>query len=86
MAEITDNTIIITKDDGTEDSWKILFYYENEERKKTFYFVYKDEDPDSILVLWSADGKTVAEPDEEELAEAEEVLEAYESDPKIAAA
>ena len=37
MLEITDNTVIITKDDGTEDHWKIYFYYRNPERNKTYY-------------------------------------------------
>ena len=38
MLEITDNTVIITRDDGTEDTWKIYFYYHNPERNKDFFF------------------------------------------------
>ena len=40
MAEITDNRIIITDDSGMEETWKILFYYENPERKKTFKILF----------------------------------------------
>ncbi len=84
MAEITDNRIIITDDSGMEETWKILFYYENPERKKTFYFIYKDENPDDLLVMASEDGKTLLEPTVEEMEEASEMLETYEDDPKIA--
>ena len=81
MAEINDNSIIITDEEGKEDAWKILFYYENPERKKTFYFIYKDESPDDLLVVTSADGLSLEEPNEEEMEEASEMLETYESDP-----
>ena len=42
MLEITDNTVIITKDDGTEDTWKIYFYYHNPDRNKDFFFLFKE--------------------------------------------
>ena len=84
MTEINDNSIIISDDSGNEDVWKILFYYVNEERKKTFYFIYKDENPDELLVVCSEDGVTLSEPSEEEMEEASEMLETYEDDPKIA--
>ena len=84
MTEITDNSIIITDDSGNEDAWKILFYYENPERRKTFYFIYKDENPDDLLVMASEDGRSLIEPTEEEMEEASEMLETYEDDPKIA--
>lgn len=81
--EITDNTIVITKDDGTSESWRIYFYYHNEDREKDYFLIYKDEDPDSLLVLASKDGVSLEEVSEEEFKEAEETLEAYENDPKI---
>lgn len=83
--EINDNTVIITRDDGGEDVWKLLFYYENEERGKSYYFLYKEEDPDSLIVMASTDGVSLENVSEEELAEAEEILESYESDPKMQA-
>jgi hypothetical protein len=83
MIEITDNTIQITQNDGTVDTWKIYFYYHNPERKKDYYLIFKDEDPDSLLVMASADGKELEEVSEEEFAEAQEMLETYENDPKI---
>lgn len=84
MLEINDNTIIITKDDATSEEWKIYFYYHVDERNKTYYFIYKDEDPDSLIVMASSDGKTLENVSDEEYEEASEMLETYESDPKIA--
>ena len=83
MLEITDNTVIITKDNGEEDVWKLYFYYENKERGKTYYFLFKEEDPDSLIVMGTKDGKTLENLNEEELAESEEILDAYENHPKI---
>lgn len=83
MIEINDNSIEITKEDGTVDTWKILFYYENEERGKTYYLIYREEDPDSIVVMGTDDGKTLSSVSEEEMEEAEETLRAYEEDPNI---
>ncbi len=83
MIEINDNTILITKDDGSVEEWKIYFFYHMDERNKTYYFIYKEEDEDSLIVMASSDGKTLENVSEEEYEEAEEVLEAYENDPKI---
>lgn len=83
MFEIKDNTIEITKEDGSLEYWKILFYYHNPERGKDYYLIYREEDPDSLLVMASADGKELLDVSEEELAEADEMLEAYENDPKF---
>jgi hypothetical protein len=83
MFEINDNTISITREDGKKEDWKIYFYYQNEERGKTYYLIYKDDDPDSLLVMASNDGTELTEVSEEEFAEAQEMLEAYEKDPKI---
>ncbi len=83
MIEAKGNDMIITKEDGTEEVWKIYFYYVEEESKKTFYFLYKEEDPDSLIVMGSLDGKSLAPIEEEEMERAEEVLAAYEEDPTI---
>ncbi len=86
MAEPKENEIVIKKDDGSEQTLSILFFYENPERKKTFYFLYKEETPEDVLVLTSVDGVSMEYPNEEELEEAEEMLDTYENDPKIAEA
>lgn len=85
MIEIKDNTLIITRDDGTEDFWKILFYYHNDERNRDYYLLFKDSDPDSLIVMATDDGKTLLEVSNEEFAEAEEMLETFENDPKMQA-
>ena len=84
MLEINDNTIVISKDDGTSEEWKIYFFYHVDERNKTYYFIYKEEDPDSLIVMASKDGETLEEVSDEEYEEASEMLETYENDPKIA--
>lgn len=78
MIEITDNSMEITRDDGTVDRYKILFYYRHDGRAKDFYFLYKEEDPDSLIVMASADGVTLEDVSEEEYEEAEEMLSSYE--------
>jgi hypothetical protein len=83
MIDIQDNTILITKEDGTTDTWRIYFYYHNPERNKDFYFIFKDEDPDSLIVMASSDGKELSEVTPEEFQEAQEMLDTYENDPKI---
>jgi hypothetical protein len=83
MIDIQDNTILITKEDGTTDTWRIYFYYHNPERNKDFYFIFKDEDPDSLIVMSSSEGKELSEVSEEEFQEAQEMLDTYENDPKI---
>ncbi len=83
MLEINDNTIAITKEDGTTEEWKIYFFYRVDERNTTYYFIYKEEDEDSLIVMASKDGTTLENVSEEEYEEACEVLDAYENDPKI---
>jgi hypothetical protein len=71
---------------GRRESLKILFYYNNPERKKDFYFIYKEDDPENVIVMASSDGKELQEVTDEEFEEAQEMLETYENDPKIAEA
>lgn len=86
MIEITDNTMLITHEDGSEEKLKILFYYNNPERKKDFYFIYKEEKPEDVIVMSSSDGKELQEVTDEEFEEAQEMFDTYENDPKIAEA
>ncbi|MCF0112778.1 MAG: DUF1292 domain-containing protein, partial [Bacilli bacterium] len=75
--------MIVTREDGTEEKLKILFYFHNDERQRDYYFIYKEETPDDIMCLSSADGVTLESLTDEEMDEAEQVLAAYEEDPKI---
>ncbi len=84
MIEIkNDNDIVITKEDGTEQLLKILFYFHNDQRDKDYYFLYEEGNEDDIIVLGTKDGETMDTLTDEELDEADQVLEAYESDPTI---
>ena len=81
--EINDNEIVLTKENGEKEVAKILFYFHNDQRGKDYYFLYKEENPDDVLVMSSSDGTSLDEVDDEEFDEAEQVFEAFQEDPKI---
>ncbi len=81
--EIKDNEIVLTKEDGSEEVAKILFYFHNDQRNKDFYFLYKEENPDDIIVMGSSDGQSLEEVTDEEFDEAEQVFQAFQEDPQI---
>jgi len=81
--ELADDEMVVTKEDGTQDLLKILFYSENEERGLTYYFLYYPDRPEEVMVMVSSDGKELRVPSDEEMDEAEEIFDAYENDPKI---
>lgn len=80
-----DDEMIITLDDGTEQVMKILFTYENEERKKSYVFLQEKEDEDNVLAfIYNEDDKSLEEiEDDDEYSEVEEVFNAFLNDPKI---
>lgn len=82
--ELNDNQIIIYDQEGNKYLMEILFTYENEERGAKYAFIYDPDSPEDIIVMkYQEDGNIEEVTDEEELNEAEEVLEAYNEDPKI---
>lgn len=81
--EINDNEIVLTKENGEKEVVKILFYFHNDQRGKDYYFLYKEENPDDVIVMSSSDGTSLDEVDDEEFDEAEQVFEAFQEDPKI---
>lgn len=84
MRELKDDEIIIYDDEGKEFLMKILFTYENEDRNSEYVFVYEESNPDDVYVMKYNDNNELFEvDDEEELKEAEEVLNAFNEDPKI---
>ena len=78
-----DREIEITRDDSTVVRLKILFTFHNEERAKDYYFLYENEDDDSLFCLSTSDGVSFEYLSDEEEDEAEQVLEAYNEDPMI---
>jgi len=82
---LLDNEIALTDENGVEQVFKILFTYENEERKHTYAFLYKENEEDDVIPV-IVDEKTnsvsIIE-DEEELKEVEEVFNCFNEDPKI---
>lgn len=83
LEPINDDDIVITDENGDEQLCKILFYFHNDNRNKDYYFIFKQEDPDSVIVLSSEDGNSFQECSDEEFEEAQEVFDAYNEDPKI---
>ena len=84
MEQLNDNQIIIYDEDGKEYLMNILFTYENEKRNTEYVFIYDDNNPEEVIVMKYNENHELFEvADEEELKEAEEVLEAYNEDPSI---
>ncbi len=88
MLEIKeDRDFIVTDDDGNEHLFKIYFYFHNDQRNRDYYFLYEESSPDELFVAATEDGNTlIVELSDEEMDEADQVLEAYEEDPNIAEA
>ena len=73
--------ITIIEEDGTEQTFVILFTYENEERgMKYVYFYDENNDEEVMYARYYDDGTLEYVEDEEEIEEIEEVFAAYESE------
>ena len=83
MEKLNDNTIIIKDDEGNEHLMNILFTYENEERQKNYVFFYEPGNEEEIICMAYDESGELIELTDEEYEEAEEVLEAFNEDPKI---
>ncbi len=83
MIEIKGDTARVRQRDGTIKEWRIYFRFRDGKRKKDFYFLYEEGDPDSLVLMATSDGKTPLDVSAEEMAEAEETLKAYENDPRL---
>lgn len=84
MEKLNDNQIEIYDEDGNKYLMEILFTYENEERNATYAFIYDKSNPDELILMkYKEDGNIEEVTDEAELSEAEEVLNAFNDDPKI---
>ena len=87
MEPQNENQMVVKDDQGNEHLIEMLFTYENEERGVNYVFFFDVNNPEEIMV-----GHLIEEgentridmvEDEEELDEAEEVLNAWQEDPKI---
>ena len=87
--EIKNETqMIITDEQGKEHLMQILFTSENEERDAKYVFFYDTEDiEENVMVMRYVgeldSGELIPIEDDEEYDELEEVLNAWEEDPKI---
>lgn len=84
MEPRNDDEIVIYDEEGNEYLMNILFTYENEERGAEYVFLFDNATPEEVIVMRYNDEHELFEvTDEEELKEAEEVLEAFNEDPNI---
>ena len=87
--EIKNETqMIITDEEGKQHLMQILFTSENEERDAQYVFFYDTEDKEeNVMVMRYVgeldSGELIPIEDDEEYDELEEVLNAWEEDPKI---
>ena len=77
--------MVVTDNEGKEHLMKILFTYDNEERKTSYVFFYDTEDKDEevIVMRYLESGELEPIDDDEEYDEVEEVFNAWQDDPKI---
>ncbi|MCR5332897.1 MAG: DUF1292 domain-containing protein [Bacilli bacterium] len=85
---LNDEEMIITDENGNEKVMNILFTYENEERGKSYVFLYEKNDEENVLPFaYDEQSHSLSEiEDDEEYDEVEEVFNAFLDDPKIAEA
>ena len=77
-----DNNIILCREDGTEEQFKILCDFSNEQRGANYILVYKEETPEEVMIFeYFEDGTLREVEDEEILAEAQELLDVYDEEP-----
>ena len=87
--EIKNETqMVITDEEGKEHLMQILFTSENEERNAQYVFFYDTEDKEENVMVMRYigeldSGELIPIEDDEEYDELEEVLNAWEEDPKI---
>jgi len=87
--EIKNETqMVVTDGEGKEHLMQILFTSENEERDAKYVFFYDTEDKEENVMVMRYigeldNGELIAIEDDEEYDELEEVLNAWEEDPKI---
>ncbi len=84
MEPRNDDEIVIYDEEGNEYLMNILFTFENEERGAEYVFLYEPSSPEEVILMkYNEDHELFEVTDEEELKEADEVLEAYNTDPTI---
>ena len=83
--ELKNDEMLITDENGVDHVMKILFTYDNEQRGKSYVFLYEKDDEDNVLAFsFNEKSQELSEiTDEEEYKEVEEVFNAFNEDPKL---
>ncbi|MCQ3034643.1 MAG: DUF1292 domain-containing protein [Bacilli bacterium] len=82
---INDNEMVVTNADGVEVTLKILFTFDNDERKSSYVVLCDPNNEDEIMVFgYNEETHELREiEDDEEYSECEEVVNCYLEDPKF---
>ena len=80
MVELDERKMVITDDDGNEHLVEILFTYHSDERNKDYVVFYEDDDSDDVIAMAYNEEGELLELSDEEFAEIEEILGAFEED------
>lgn len=82
---LDEKEMVVYDENGNEKVMKILFTYDNDERKKSYVFLYEDGNEDDVMAfIYDNDTKSLKEiEDDDEYSEVEEVFNAFMDDPKI---
>lgn len=80
MVELDERKMVITDDDGNEHLVEILFTYHSDERNKDYVVFYEDDDSDDVIAMAYNEEGELLEINDEEFAEIEEILGAFEED------
>jgi len=83
--ELENDEMLITDENGVDHVMKILFTYDNEQRGKSYVFLYEKDDEENVLAFsYNEKSQELSEiTDEEEYKEVEEVFNAFNEDPKL---
>lgn len=80
MVDLDERKMVITDDDGNEHLVEILFTYHSDERNKDYVVFYEDDDSDDVIAMAYNEEGELLELSDEEFAEIEEILGAFEED------
>ena len=78
MADLVENKMTITDEDGNEQVVSILFTYHHDERNKDYVFFFEGENEEDVMVMsYDENYNLFPIEDEDEYEEIEEILNAY---------
>lgn len=82
--ELNEKRMTITDENGNEHLVEILFTFHHPERNKDYVLFYEIDNEDEVMaMIYNDDGELLEIEDEEEYAEVEEVLAAFQDEEDV---